>query len=63
MARNKQLRLDMLSLIIALLITAFVAWNMGYAQAWDIQEQRRLECGAGWYSTLELVNTLMAERQ
>ena len=36
-----------------------IAWMIGYSQAWNIQEVRRLECGAGWYATLELVDTLM----
>ena len=45
---------------IAILVAAMlITWMIGYSQAWSIQEVRRLECGAGWYATLELVDTLM----
>ena len=40
-------------------VVLVLTWRMGYVQAWNIQENRRLECGAGWYESLQLVSELM----
>lgn len=47
--------------LIVLVLAMLIAWTVGYSQAWAVQEERRLECGAGWYATLELVSTLMED--
>jgi hypothetical protein len=45
--------------LLASLIIAIAIFAAGYSLAWNRQETRRLECGQGWYETLELVDALI----